>query len=172
MSEVDPRAQNRVMIGRRRILAIAGSTGLFALAGCTLDIDAGPSAPAKADRPDPDIAAVGTAVVLLDQALEALQTSRAPAPAMIASRDLHQVHRDRLRGVAPMAATPSPGTPTATARAHAGVHTSRRALREGEDRLVRRLGALAQQVDSGDLARLFAAMAAATAQRLTNWPAA
>ena len=161
-------ATNETRLPRRTVVAIGGA-GLALLAtGCRAG--EGPSAgKSRATRPSADLVTVGTAVSLLEESIARLQAiSAAPAP-VTASLQLHRVHLSRLQGVTRTSSSPSASaTPTTTSY-------PRRlgtAARVSEGKLVHQLTGFAQGADSGDLARLFAAMAAATSQRLAAWPAA
>lgn len=150
-------------------MVLCGVGITLAAAGCQFGR---PGTTTRSTAPDnddvsPDLLTVGSAVAVLSAADARLRAVTKPTPATAASLRLHQVHLDRLRGVAP-AAIPRPR--------HSPVPVVRRLpadspiLRRDEQQLVRQLSGLAQRAQSGELARLFAAMAAATAQRLQAWP--
>lgn len=88
---------------------------------------------------------------------------------------LHAAHLDALRPDGD-ASSPSPSSPSPSPRPTA-VPVPRRAavalssLADAERALHARLKGLALEAHSGDLARLLAAVAAGTGQRLAVWPA-
>jgi len=157
---------DRPRVGRRIVVALGGAGVALALTGCDLDTgtvtDVGPKTTESRD-----VVAVAEAVGLLEAAVGDLRAVAKPPAAVAASLHLHEVHLSRLRGVTPASSSPTPATPSATT---APVKLGP-AARRGEQHLVSRFAGLAQRAESGDLARLFAAMAAATSQRLEEWPA-
>jgi len=151
---------------------VLGGVGItLAATGCQFERPGTATRSAAPDDDDvsPDLLAVGSAVAVLSAADARLRAVTRPTPALAASLRLHQVHLDRLRGVAP-AAVPNPRhSPAPVVRR---LPADSAILRRDEQRLVHQLSGLAQRAHSGELARLFAAMAAATAQRLQAWPVA
>jgi len=156
---------------RRAVVTLGGAAAAFVVTGCTLDTgvtaDRDDDGTAGSAPDNPDLVAVATAVGLLQQAIAPLRAAVEPTPPMVASLHLHEVHLTRLQGVAPAATQPSVGASAAPAPHRRTVA----ALRAAEQGLVRQLSGLGQRAESGDLARLLAAMAAATAQRLQDWSA-
>ena len=135
--------------------------------GCELARPGTATRSATPDDVSPDLITVGSAVDVLSAAAARLRAVKAPTPAVKASLRLHQVHLDRLRGVAP-AVVPRPHHSPAPVVPH--LLAGSPVLRRDEQQLVQQLAGLAQRARSGELARLFAAMAAATAQLLQAWP--
>lgn len=149
---------------------VLGGVGItLAATGCQFERPHTATRSAASDDDDvsPDLLAVGSAVTVLSAAEARLRVVTKRTPAIAASLRLHQVHLDRLRGVAP-AAVPLPRhSPAPVVRR---LPADSLILRRDEQQLVHQLSGLAQRAQSGELARLFAAMAAATAQRLQAWP--
>jgi hypothetical protein len=129
---------------RRTAIALAAA-GLVALAGCD---DGEKSASAPTSTPDPDVALVDRVLVELANA-ERL----AEAAGLTELSAMHRAHIEVLGGPEPTPAAARMSVPVA---------------RRKEQHLQRHLAAAAQEAESGALARVFASMSAAVAQRLAG----
>ncbi len=147
-------------------MVAVGGAGLILLAtGCRIGSQTPDDGQTESAGQSPDIVAVGVAVGLLDQAVSRLRAITTTPRPVTESLRLHEVHLARLQGVSPASMRPTPSAPATPYPAHLTA-----SARAGEQNLVHQFTGLAQRAESGDLARLFAAMAAATAQRLAAWP--
>jgi len=160
----EPRLPRRTVVTRGASLGVGLGAGLALLAsGCSVGHDNPVDQRSRSAKPSADVATIDTAAGLLEESIARL-SALAPAPAPVAaSLRLHQVHLSRLQGVNPASTQPTPSTTTYPRHLGPAAHMSER-------KLVHQLSGFAQRAESGDLARLFAAMAAATSQRLDAWP--
>lgn len=158
-------------LSRRGLLAVGAATIVGAgLAGCA-DLPAavrGTPAPADADS-GLDSGLVDQATIALTAALTLLQRTERRHPGLSHDlapvRALHTAHRDALRPTTASPSPPTPAPPPGAAPVPARAGAALAAVADAERALQARLTGLAQDATSGELARLFGAMAAATAQR-------
>lgn len=158
-------------LSRRGLLAVGAATIVGAgLAGCA-DLPAavrGTPAPADADS-GLDSGLVDQATIALTAALTLLQRTERRHPGLSHDlapvRALHTAHRDALRPTTASPSPPAPPAPPGAAPVPARAGAALAAVADAERALQARLTGLAQDATSGELARLFGAMAAATAQR-------
>ncbi len=156
------------LLSRRATLALGTAGGAIALAAC--------DGPGDDDRPgrrkDPDVDLVAAVVTQIRTALDLAVAARMPAVAA-----LHRQHLATL-DASPPSGTPSPssspsetpssspsGSPSGSPSPTPPPRPSRATVLRAEQRLVGSLTDAAVRAESGQLARVLAAMAAAVGQR-------
>ncbi|HET9723035.1 MAG TPA: hypothetical protein VFR44_04235 [Actinomycetota bacterium] len=155
----------------RRSLIAAGTAGLL-LSGCAAS-DGGADPATRSDRPEPtpslapDVAVATTALaeIRATAAAVAATAARFPdLPGLAALSSMHRAHEASLVEAVPERARSSAApTPYAVPQRRP---LAQRRLAAGEQRLHDTLDALALRAQSGDFARLLAAMGAGIAVRL------
>lgn len=160
------------MLSRRGFLA-GGTAGVAALTaasltGCSVETPLGVDRPRRPATPSPDVAVATTALLAVRGAVEALKATVAALPAtrgdLVPLLSMHRTHLATLVDAVPDGSAPSP-SPAAYVVPR-GRPAALRAVRRREEQLLARLGELAVQAQSGEFARLLAAMGAGTQQRL------
>ncbi len=149
-----------------------GAAGLAAAAvgGCSTD-DGGTDGPARPAELAPDVAVATRALTEITAMRAAVTATLRRYPAARARlaplARMHRAHEETLVDAVPDRAatsgTPRPYTVPRTRRA------AFRAVTRDEQRLQDHLGGLALEAESGDFARLLAAMGAGIGQQLTVW---
>jgi hypothetical protein len=149
------------LLGRRRLLGASLVAGALSLTGCD-DVlgEGGPGITSARTAEDPDEAVVTAAVRAEADAAAAVRRllRSAPQRSRAQLRSTLDVHETHLGLLAP------DGAP-----ASAGPRVRLRGLTALEDRLSRQHTDLAVRAVSGQLARVLAAMAAASAQQADVW---